>query len=394
MEEDNEAQIPVKILIVWSGALVPAYRQFFLELARFMQVRALGPRRWTHGSVSLGDPASPADSASDHGENPHCRIIPTVFWPARSSRYFVPSLPLHLWMFRPRYLYLMEEMDRPTFLWHALLAKLAWPPVKLVCYSLQNIARPGYYRWHHALALRLNGLLVHKAIAASREAAEVLSEHGFRGPVGTVPLWGSESVFTAGDPARFIQARASLGIPADAVVILFAGSLVESKGLLLLRDVLPRFPRLRLVAAGLGPLESVLRESLGSQFISMGALQGEALLRFYRMGDYIILPSITTADWKEQIGRSLIEGILCGCIALGSDSGHIPELTVLPETTFRQGDGDSLSALLGRLPLPAADRIRADQRRNVEARFTSAAVARATFEFLAADNAAPAREAA
>ena len=43
--QDNEAQVsvitrekpvkkPVKILIIWSGAVVPAYRQFFLELAR------------------------------------------------------------------------------------------------------------------------------------------------------------------------------------------------------------------------------------------------------------------------------------------------------------------------------------------------------------------------
>ena len=82
------------------------------------------------------------------------------------------------------------------------------------------------------------------------------------------------------------------------------------------------------------------------------------------------------------MGRSLIEGILCGCAALGSDSGHIPELTLFPETTFRQGDAESLALMLARLPPPNAEAVRAAQRRNVEERFTARAVAKATWTFL------------
>ena len=36
-------------------------------------------------------------------------LLPAAFLPAGGSRYLVPSLPLHLWRFRPRYLYLMER---------------------------------------------------------------------------------------------------------------------------------------------------------------------------------------------------------------------------------------------------------------------------------------------
>lgn len=362
--------------MVWSGALVPAYRQFFVELARFAGVRALGPLRWTHGSVPQTGAAGPAA--------PGCDLRPATFWPAGSSRYLVPSLPFHLWRYRPRYLYLMEEMDRPAFLWHALLAKLAWPPVRVVAYCLQNLARPRYYRRRHALALKLNCLLASRIIAATAEAAEVIRGHGWRGPLATVPLWASETLFTP-LPATAVEreaARRELGIPPGAIVLVFAGSLVEAKGLLLLKEVLPRFPGLRLLAAGRGPLEEVLREALGPQWIHAGALPGEALARLYRLGDYVILPSITTDSWKEQVGRALVEGILCGCIALGSDSGHIPELTCAPGATFRQGDAESLASLLATLPLRDAERIRATQRRKVEEAYTSRAAARLTWEFL------------
>ena len=54
-----------------------------------------------------------------------------------------------------------------------------------------------------------------------------------------------------------------------------------------------------------------------------------------KAGDYIILPSVTLPDWKEQVGRSLIEGILCGCVALGSDSGHIPSSRRLASSDIR-----------------------------------------------------------
>jgi glycosyltransferase involved in cell wall biosynthesis len=367
----------VKILIVWSGALAPGYGRFFLELARYMTVRALGPRRWVHGSVRQESRALPA--------GPRCEVLPVAFWNLGGSRYLVPSLPLHLWRFRPRYLYLMDELDRPAFAWHALLAKAAWPRVRVVAYSLQNIREPGYYRWHHRLALRINRLLADRVIAASGEAAEVVRAHGFRRAVGTVPLWGSESLYrpaAAEERPRIAERRRTLGIPEEAVTLLYAGSLVEAKGLLLLAEALQRYPRLRLIAAGTGPLEPVLRARLGPQWIHLGALQGEDLAAFYRLGDYVILPSVTTGSWKEQIGRSLIEGILSGCVAIGSDSGHIPELTRVPEAGFRQGDVESLASLLARLPLPDAPRVREIQRRTVGERFTAAATARATWEFL------------
>jgi glycosyltransferase involved in cell wall biosynthesis len=370
---------PAKILILWSGAVVPSYRQFFRELARHMRVRVLSPRRWIHGSLAFaGSESRPTAEGAD------CEIVPVAYVPERSSRYWVPSLAWHLWTFRPRYLYVMDEMDRPSLAWHALAARLAWPPVRVINYALQNIAAPGYYRWHHRLATRLNQALISRSIAASREADEVLRTNGYRKPTRVIPLWGSESFFYPGEPAAIHEYRLALGIPEGDTLIVYAGSMVEEKGLKLLRAVLPRFPRLRVASAGNGPLGQSLPEGSQGRWIHLGALDGEALRGLYQAGDYVILPSITGEDWKEQVGRSLIEGILCGCIALGSDSGHIPELTMLPQTTFRQGDAESLAAMLAGLLAGKADaaRIREAQARNVRERFTAAAVARETSAFL------------
>ena len=376
----------MKVLILWSGAVVPAYHQFFHELAKYMQVRALAPKRWTHGSITFQN--SCADQADDNSqklsaETRHpCEIIPVLYMPEASSRYFVPSLIFHLWVYRPRYLYIMDEMDRISLTWHALIAKLAWPTVKIICYSLQNLTEPSYYRWHHRLALRLNQKLVSRAIAASQEAEHVLRGHGYQGATCVIPLWGAENFFHPGETLATQEIRKGLGVSPSAITLLYCGGLVEAKGLGMLLEVLPHYPRIILITAGIGPLQESLRKGLGDQWIDMGALEGDSLRQFYQAGDYIILPSLTLPHWKEQVGRSLIEGILSGCVALGSDSGHIPELTLFPETSFRQGDSQALGKLLESLPLPRSESIRLAQRQNVFKHFTASVVASRTFHFL------------
>ncbi|MBW8888643.1 MAG: glycosyltransferase family 4 protein [Fibrobacteres bacterium] len=364
----------MKVLIVWSGAVVPAYRPFFRELARRMRVRVLSPRGWRHGSRDFGPVGDWAESG--------CEIVATPYFAGGGARYLVPALPWHLWTYRPRYLYVMDEMDRASLAWHALLARLCWPPVRVVNYSLQNLRAPRYYRWHHRLATLLNQILVSRSIAASEEADAALKANGYSGPTRVIPLWASESWFRPADPADRPGLRRVFGIRDEEIALIFAGSMAEAKGLRLLAEVLPRFPRLRVLSAGQGPLAAELPWRLGSRWRHLGSLGAEELRSLYQAGDYVILPSLTLPDWKEQIGRSLIEGVLCGCIALGSDSGNIPGITLFPEATFRQGDAESLAVLLSALPIPGADGVRAAQRRNVEERYTAAAVARATGDFL------------
>jgi L-malate glycosyltransferase len=64
-----------------------------------------------------------------------------------------------------------------------------------------------------------------------------------------------------------------------------------------------------------------------------------------------VLPSRTTATWKEQFGRVLVEALACGVPVIGSDSGEIPWLIGLTGggLLFKEGDSNQLACQLERL---------------------------------------------
>ena len=48
------------------------------------------------------------------------------------------------------------------------------------------------------------------------------------------------------------------------------------------------------------------------------------MARYLARMSVLVLPSLTTARWKEQFGRVLIEAMALGVPVIGSDSGEIP----------------------------------------------------------------------
>ena len=64
-----------------------------------------------------------------------------------------------------------------------------------------------------------------------------------------------------------------------------------------------------------------------------------------------MLPSLTTASWKEQFGRVLVEAQACGIPVLGSNSGAIPEVIGDAGIVFPENDDVAMLAALDRLRL-------------------------------------------
>jgi len=181
--------IKPRLLIVWIGAMVPGYMEFFDELCKYFNLTVLSPSSWVHGSRTCGLP--------EKSEN--YRQIISKFIPANSSKYIIPALPLINWKFRPGHVYIMDEHDRLNTALHVFVTRICLPSVKITTYKAQNIFRPKYYRFYHSFATWVNFHLSNGVITITNEARKVLNSAGYKGPARVIPLGVSNKLFFPGD---------------------------------------------------------------------------------------------------------------------------------------------------------------------------------------------------
>ncbi|UGQ49225.1 glycosyltransferase [Massilia endophytica] len=115
--------------------------------------------------------------------------------------------------------------------------------------------------------------------------------------------------------------RQRLGIEPDALVIGSVGRLSPQKRpemlVRLLAELLPRFPGLRLVLAGSGPLERALRRSVDARQLS-----GHVIFAGYQERVEELLPALDLhllLSSREGFGIATIEAMACGVPAVATD---------------------------------------------------------------------------
>lgn len=135
------------------------------------------------------------------------------------------------------------------------------------------------------------------------------------------------SIFFNGDRA---EARASLGVPAQEEIVLFVGSMLESKGL---PELIAAFaamaatrPGVRLVMIGEGPYAAIaerdtVRLRLQGRISVLGAKSSVDVGRWMRACDIFCLPSRS-----EGCPNVVVEALCSGRPVVASDIGGIPEL--------------------------------------------------------------------
>jgi glycosyltransferase involved in cell wall biosynthesis len=124
---------------------------------------------------------------------------------------------------------------------------------------------------------------------------------------------------------RFTPARRGNG---DAK-LLYAGRLVEKKGVRYLIEALPKIaeahPRVSLVIAGDGQerlrlQKSVSKKGLQDRVAFVGAVTNESLVEFYRQADIVVFPSVTASGGdREGFGLVLVEALGCECATVVTD---------------------------------------------------------------------------
>jgi glycosyltransferase involved in cell wall biosynthesis len=321
----------MNLLVVSHPCVTPVNQDFFGRLAQLAgwTVDIVVPNRWRN---EYGEQVARRSPQYLGGLHPLPVIgrgnIPLHIYRARISR-IVNEL-------RPQIVYLHHEPYALATIQWALVLR---DRVPFGFYAAQNLLK-GY-----PVPVRAGERLVHRhasfALPVSEEVEAVLRRRGYSGVSEVLPL--------AVDPAMF-QAEADHAAHPPSVGYL--GRLSDEKGVDTLLQACARIQDLeyRCVVAGDGPARARLRElasqlRLGDRVEWTGYVDHADAGRFYARMNVMVVPSRTTASWKEQFGRVVVEALSAGVPVLASDSGELPGLVKRTGGgwIFPEGDADALA---------------------------------------------------
>jgi glycosyltransferase involved in cell wall biosynthesis len=151
------------------------------------------------------------------------------------------------------------------------------------------------------------------------------------------------------------------GLGREGKTILYAGRLIEWKGVEYLIKALPevieKHPEANLVVVGSGPCKKDLLSvtetlNLQDKVTFLDAVSQEELVRYYSMADVFVLPSIVNEEGEtEGLGVVLLEAMACGVPVIGSAVGGIPDIIEDQETGLlvRQKDPEDLAEKINKV---------------------------------------------
>ena len=257
---------------------------------------------------------------------------------------------------------------------------------KLVMATFQNLSKQ--YPWPLSSFERSSMNRADAWIAFGQTVHQSLgTRKGYAGKPSRVIPPGVDVDRFRSDPEARASIRARLGWPADDFVVGFLGRFVPEKGIPLLLDALRSSAGpWRAIFVGGGPLQPAIEEFAAAHRGRVHIANGvphDAVPEWLNAMSCLCAPSQTTAAWREQFGRMLIEAMACGVPVIASNSGEMPFVVedaglVLPEDDVR-----AWTAALDRLS--ADEELRGELRARgvarVNERFTWPIVARAHLAF-------------
>ncbi|WP_129626963.1 glycosyltransferase family 4 protein [Candidatus Oscillochloris fontis] len=355
----------MRVVILSKALVAGAYQRKLEAIARLgVELTALVPHSWREPRVGV-------QRLERRFTSGYQLVALPMAFNGQHHIHFYPTLAHHLRRLRPEVLHIDEEsFNLATF--HAMRIGLKLG-ARCCFYNWANIDRR--YPPPFSFFERYNLRHAAHAIAGNQEAATIIRRHGYQGPISVIPQFGV-------DPEMFAQVAS--GTESNPFTIGYLGRLVPEKGVLDLIEALAGLPahiHLRLVGDGVLRAqieERVVALGLGERVVLRPAVGSTAVPAVMADLDLLVLPSHTTANWKEQFGRVLIEAMSCGVPVLGSNSGEIPHVIGAAGLIFPEGDPDGLRRTI--LQVAEHPQLRHDLAQRGRARvlehFTQAAVAR------------------
>jgi phosphatidylinositol alpha-1,6-mannosyltransferase len=335
---------PRRLLTIGHSYVVAMNRRLANEMAvqagNAWAVTAIAPSRYRGDLGRIAVQPIPGEASRLEALDVHLDRIPHLMWYAGLARVLDASWDVvHCW-------------EEPYILAGAQVARHTPRDARLVVASFQNLAKP--YPWpfsafERATMRRADGWIafgqtVHETLAARPPYADK--------PSRVIPPGVDVIRFRPDDAARR-RIVERLGWASTDRVVGFLGRFVPEKGISLLLDALRGAATpWRALFVGGGPMLETLQqfaaEHPGRVHVETGVAHDDVPMWLNAM-TVLCAPSQTTAGWREQFGRMLIEAMACGVPVLASDSGEMPSVVGDAGIVIGERDVTAWAAAIDRL---------------------------------------------
>lgn len=257
--------------------------------------------------------------------------------------------PWKIWLFlndfKPDVVQVEHEVFSLCAFELAIWSRLTGKP--LVIFGWENMERtlPLPRRWVRQFVLNTAQLI----LPGNQDGGNLLRQWGYTGLMEVIPQIGVDTQLFA---PKAIQKQN------EVFNIGFLGRLVPEKGIdtifCAVRQLRDKGLKCQVTICGSGSGEDALRQEAQKQQIAdlviwRGGVRHEQAPTEISNFDALVLPSRTTATWKEQFGHVLIEAMAMGVPVIGSDSGEIPNVIGRSDLVFGEGNSQALTAILERM---------------------------------------------
>lgn len=315
----------MKVLYMGRAHISRIVREKLNELAKCkdLKVGLIAPKRWTAELKKYCLEDDPDQRYELFKSN-------LIFFRNNSSLVFYFPLLKYLLKFKPDIIHIEEEPWLLASFQIIFLSKLFLPKTKIISFTWENI----YHDRKFPLSFFESYSLKHSdfMIAGNKDGKEILLKKDFKNKIKVLPHIGinlslykkrkkKTKKFTVGYVGRLIQEK---GL--DSLFKAFAG--LKDSSLLIVGD---------------GPYKKDLMK-LAEKLNIKDRVKFTGTVPFEKVPDYmsdmdvLVLPSLTTKNWKEQFAYVILEAMACEVPVVASSSGENPNSIGDAGLIFKEND--------------------------------------------------------